>query len=602
MSGHANGPRSGERRRVAHITTVDVTLRFLLIEQLERLQSEGYEVTAVSSPGPWLEDLERLGVRTIEWRNATRAWSPSKDVAALVELVRILRRERFHIVHTHNPKPGLMGRIAARVARVPVVVNTVHGFYATPDDPFTKRASIMALECAASRLSHAELFQSREDLAWAARRWIGTSRTRHYLGNGIDVRHFSTDRVPEDRSVAVRAALGISPEQLVVGTVGRLVREKGYVEFIEAARSIRSTRDDVIFLAVGPRDPDKPDALTQADIDAASADVKFLGFRDDVRDLLSIMDVFVLPSWREGVPRSAIEAASMSRAMVLTDIRGCREIAGPGSEALFVPPRAPRALTGSIASLLKDPERRARLGAAARAKVVEEFDERLVASRLAAIYRDLIRAADPDGRQVDVEGLRDVSIRAARLTDVRAMAAMHGAVMTKAFMPALGQPFLRWFFRALVEDPASPTFVAVRDGTVIGYTSGSLSVPEFRRRFIRRYGVPALVSAVPRLIRPSILRRSWELFRYPETTAGLPVAEHTLIGVAPGTAPGLGMELTREALSALTALGAREIKCYVSVENQAMRHVVRRAGFEPTREIRLHDGVRSLVCVYRCPS
>src|SRR4029453_1303962 len=111
-----------------------------------RLAAEGYQVTGISAPGPNRAALEAEGIRFVPWRNATRAWNPVADVKALAELVALLRRERFDLVHTHNPKPGVLGRVAARAAGVPLVVNTVHGLYATPEDGLRKRAGVVGAE------------------------------------------------------------------------------------------------------------------------------------------------------------------------------------------------------------------------------------------------------------------------------------------------------------------------------------------------------------------------------------------------------------------------------------------------------------------------
>ena len=588
--------------RVAHLTTVDLTLRFLLIEQLRRLRDEGLEVTGISAPGDWGESLREEGIAFVPWANATRAWDPVSDARAFGELVAILRRGRYDIVHTHNPKPGLMGRLAARLAGVPVVVNTVHGFYATKDDALTRRVPFMALEWVAARFSDAELYQSGEDMVWARRLRIAPPRRQYYLGNGTDLSEFGPDAVEPARLSALREELGLAPDALVVGMVGRLVREKGYREFFRAARAIRKHHPDVAFLAIGPSDPDKGDAISEAERAAASPDVVFAGFRPDVRDLLGLMDVFVLPSWREGMPRSAIEAAAMGRAMVLSDIRGCREVARHDVEALLVPPRDEGALTAAIKRLVEEPELRARLSRAARDRAEAQLDVSAVADRVVDVYRAVLPRRSSPRRRLDLDGLRDVVIRPATRADVPAMAALHAQVMTKAFLPMLGTPFLRRLFLGLVEDADAPTFVATRGAEVIGYTSGVVSVRAFRRRFVLRHGPAAAVAALPRLVRPGVLRRAVEIFRYPEQTTGLPEAEHTLIGIRPGTAPGLGMALTEEALQALADRGVDEIKCYVAADNLAMQRVIRRAGFELRGEISVHEGVPSLVGVYRCPS
>ncbi|MGH9025744.1 MAG: glycosyltransferase, partial [Acidimicrobiia bacterium] len=146
--------------KVAHLTTVDSSLRYLLLAQLQGALSSGYEVVAISAPGPDVSTLERHGITHRPLSSSTRSMRPLADLRAAIELWRILRRERPDVLHTHNPKPGLYGRVVGRLAGVPVVVNTVHGFYATPDDALAKRLMIYALEATAARFSDAELVQN----------------------------------------------------------------------------------------------------------------------------------------------------------------------------------------------------------------------------------------------------------------------------------------------------------------------------------------------------------------------------------------------------------------------------------------------------------
>lgn len=380
--------------RIAHVATVDATLRFLLLGQLRRLSEEGFEVTAISAPGPWTHDLERAGVRFVPWPHVTRAWDPPADVRAFVSLVRLLRRERFELVHTHTPKPGVLGRIAARVAGVPVVVNTVHGFYATPTDRFLRRLAVLGLEGIAARFSDLELFQSDEDLAWSRRRRIARSHAA-LLGNGTDLARFNPAAVPRSRIEALRAEFGIPADALVVGTVARLVAEKGYREFFAAARAVRRIMPEVRFLAVGADEGEATSRLSREELDRARRDVTFAGWRLDVADLVATTDVFVLASWREGLPRSAIEAAAIGKPLVLTDIRGCREVVRDGVEGILVPPRDPARLTDALILLLRDRELRERMGGAALRRARERFDEQAVADRVLCHYRQLLDRAHP---------------------------------------------------------------------------------------------------------------------------------------------------------------------------------------------------------------
>ena len=396
-------------------------------------------------------------------------------------------------MHTHNPKPGVMGRVAARLAGVPCVVDTVHGLYATPDDRALRRVPVLAAEWLAARFSDLELYQSGEDLAWARRLGVTRPGRSVHLGNGIDLSRFSPDLAGEERVRKLRSELGIGEDELVVGTVGRMVREKGYLELFEAARIVRARMPNVRFLVVGDRDADKADAIGEDQILAARDDLVFAGWREDVADLLALMDVFVLPSWREGMPRSAIEAAASGLPLVLTDIRGCREVVRDGVEGLLVPVRDPQRLADAVLRLLGDPALRRRMGAAARARAEDRFDERRVAATIVDATTSLLGVA---GR-LDGAAEGPVRIRAARVTDAAQIARLHRGSMPTAFLPTLGDRFLRRLYRAMVLDPDAVALVADEGGRVTGFAAAVPSVGSFYRRFARRDGIAAAVAAAP---------------------------------------------------------------------------------------------------------
>ncbi len=386
--------RGGERGAwegftVAHLTTVDLSLRYLLLAQLRAVRDAGGTAIGISAPGPHVAALEAEGIRHIPLHSSTRANDPLADARAARELWRILRGERIDVLHTHNPKPGLYGRVVGRLARVPVVVNTVHGLYATGDDPVWKRALVYGLEGVAARFSDAELYQNPEDLALMQR--LRLTRNARLLGNGIDLTRFDRARVGAQPRAALRAQLDADDDTVVVGCVGRLVAEKGYPELFAAMAGLDPDRYRLV--VAGTDDPDKPDALDRATVDAARArGVVFLGHRDDVEHVYAALDVLALPSHREGFPRAPMEAAAMGIPAVVTDVRGCREVVDPGVTGAIVPVRDPAALGAAIDALGRDPERRAAAGRAARAKAEQEFDEQRVVERVFQAYRDVVRA------------------------------------------------------------------------------------------------------------------------------------------------------------------------------------------------------------------
>jgi glycosyltransferase involved in cell wall biosynthesis len=377
--------------RLVHVTTTDISLALLLGPQLAAFRDAGYEVVGVSAPGPYVERLDALGVRHIPLRHATRAMAPSRDVAAMLELRKLFAQLRPDIVHTHNPKPGVYGRLAARAARVPAIVNTVHGLYAQPGDPWTRRKVVYNLERIAAKCSHAELVQNVEDLP-VLRKLGVDGRKLHLLGNGIDLERFDADRIGADARSRVRASWHLDETNIVCGVVGRLVWEKGYREIFDAARLLRERAPHVTFVIVGPNDDAKSDELTARDRAAAESlgNVRFAGERDDIEACYAAFDLYALASYREGFPRSAMEAAAMGLPVVATDIRGCRQVVADGATGRLVPVHDAAALANAIADLADDPVLRKQMGIAAREKAVKEFDQHRCIDLTLGVYDELL--------------------------------------------------------------------------------------------------------------------------------------------------------------------------------------------------------------------
>jgi glycosyltransferase involved in cell wall biosynthesis len=382
--------RLDTRPRLVHLATVDLSLRFLLRDQLRAFHEAGFDVVAMSAPGPWVADLERDGIRHVAVPALERRWAPLADVRAFVALLSALRRCRPTIVHTHTPKARILGRIAARLAGAPIVVNTFHGMYGMEGAPVRRRFYLW-LERIAARWSDYEFSQSQEDLETLHRAGVARPSRSAYLGNGVDLQLFDPDRVD---AAAARAQLGIRPGEVVVGTVGRLVWEKGYREYFAMAETLRRQAPGAVVVIVGPHEPRKGDAIPTPIVEdlARRGVVRFLGMRTDMPALYRAMDIFVLPSYREGFPRAAVEAAAMGLPLVLTDIRGCREVARDGANGFLVPPRDAGRLLAGVMRLIDDPALRARFGRESRRRALAEFDERRVIATTLGVYRQLLRA------------------------------------------------------------------------------------------------------------------------------------------------------------------------------------------------------------------
>jgi glycosyltransferase involved in cell wall biosynthesis len=368
----------GRRLRVAHLTTIDKSLEFLLGTELRADVEAGLDVFGLSAPGSWVERVEMLGLTHVPLPSLTRSWDLARDATAARELFRALRRLNLDVLHTHNPKTGVLGRLLGRVAGIPVVVNTCHGLWLRPGDGIARRAFVLGLESLAARASDVELYQNGEDLRML--RLAVSARRSQLVGNGIDLTRFRPD--PQGRA-RIRGELGVADGEFLVGGVGRRVAEKGIAEFAGAARTLAGKAR---FVWVGPDDPDKPDS-----VGADEAGIEYLGERLDMPAIYGALDVFVLPSYREGFSRSAMEAAACAVASVLSDIRGCREIGANEREVLLVPPGDAAALTSAVERLLLDAPLRLRLASRARERALARFDQRAVARASLEAYAAVAR-------------------------------------------------------------------------------------------------------------------------------------------------------------------------------------------------------------------
>jgi len=382
--------------RIAQVATTAASIRYLLTDHIQRLTDEGYDVEAVCAPDDNLPKVERAGIR-VRLIPFEREPSPRADLKTLLALRALFRERRYHVVHSHTPKAGLLAPLAGRLAGTPVVLHTVHGLLFHDRSPWQNKLLGGACELWTAKLAHRLLSQSREDIDVVRRVHFKRADAVDYIGNGIDIARFSPDVAARARE-ATRAALGIAPGEVVVGMVGRLVREKGFVEFFEAMRRAMAARSVVRTLIVGPNDKGQSDGLNPETFAATldPARTTWLGHRDDLPELYAAMDVFALPSYREGIPRTLMEASAMGLPVVASNIRGCREVLKDGVTGILVEPRTVEPLAEAVLRLADDASLRARLGAAGRAHIVAAFDAPVVLDRLAAYYRRIVQDLGPE--------------------------------------------------------------------------------------------------------------------------------------------------------------------------------------------------------------
>lgn len=375
--------------RVCQLCAVDFTLQKFLLPLVDGMGAAGWRVTSICSDGPALAELRRAGYR-IETVPITRTSNPLRHAASLVRLVRLLRRERFDMLHAHTPIAGLLGRLAARLAGVPLVVYTAHGFYFHDEMPAVKRRFHVTLERLGSRFTDLLFTQSAEDAETAVREAIVAREKVLTIGNGVDIARF--EPLMLGRQEVLRRELGCGEGDFLVGMVSRLVAEKGVAEFLSAAMSVAPARANLRFVLVGERLPSDHAQSVHSTLQEARSvlgdRLVLTGLRHDIPELLAAMDLFCLPSWREGMPRTIIEAMLMAKPVLATDIRGAREEVVPEETGLLVPTRSPVRLAEAMLRFADHPEWGRRLGDAGRQRALRLYDERnVVALQIEAIAK-----------------------------------------------------------------------------------------------------------------------------------------------------------------------------------------------------------------------
>jgi glycosyltransferase involved in cell wall biosynthesis len=355
-----------------------------------RLRNDGHQVVMVSPPGDFGKRFAAHGFRWVPLTSMDRAsLNPLRESVTLYQLMRVLRRERPDVLHNFTVKCAIYGAMAARVARVPAVVNAVAGmgYVFTSDTPKARLLRPLVKLLFHTTLDHKRsllVLQNPDDaVAFAEAGLIDPERIRVIRSSGVNTSRFQ----PAGRSTN-------RYERLRVLLAARLLWEKGIQEFIDAATLLREWGRDVEFLLAGTPDPGNPHSVSAEQVQqwADAGIVRWLGHVDDMPGLLSKVHVMALPSYyREGVPKSLIEGAASGLALITTDMPGCREVVTrDGVDGLRVEPRDARALAERIVQLDDDRELLVRLGLQARQKALKEFDERLVIQKTVDVYTELL--------------------------------------------------------------------------------------------------------------------------------------------------------------------------------------------------------------------
>ncbi len=379
---------------VVHILTVPESLSFLR-GQAAFMRDRGYRLTAVTSPGDALSAFGRSEGIDVYPVEMSRRVSPAADVESLARLVALLVRLKPNLVHAHTPKGGLLGMIAATLARVPARIYhmrglplmTAHGrqrklLTATERTSCALASRVLAVSASLREVA----LENRLCVAGKVAVLAGGS------GNGVDTDRFDRSRIAPDVGQKLRATLGIPAEAAVVGFVGRLVRDKGVVELGDAFRALKKSHPGAHLIVGGPfEERDAVPVETRRFLEEDSH-VHVMGFVADTAPIYAAIDVLALPTYREGFPNVPLEAAAMRVPVVATRVEGCVDAVVDGVTGILIPPRDASALVQALETYLNSPSLRRAHGDAGRARVEKSFRRERIWEALASVYDELVSA------------------------------------------------------------------------------------------------------------------------------------------------------------------------------------------------------------------
>jgi glycosyltransferase involved in cell wall biosynthesis len=363
------------------------------------LREHGYKVYAVVASGAWNEKIEQGGAEYVEWKLSRSGRNPLTEAGSVIGLARILRRIKPDIVQNFHTKPNIYAPIAAKLAGVPLTVSTVTGLGYTFVDRSGMGSKIgqrlnVRMYSIANRVASEIAFQNPDDMELLRDRG-GLSSSKGRLiagGSGVDVLEYRPGTRGSVESLELRKSLGISGDAFVAMFVGRLQLDKGLLEFVEAARLLKKKREDVVFVMVGASDPGNKRSVSESVLSRwkSEGDVIFTGRREDVPRLMAMANTITTPTfYREGLPRTLLEAAATGLPLIGTDMPGVREAIADGVNGILIPTRDAGALANAVEELAGDALKAQRYGDASLDRAKNEFDYRRVVGEYLKMYEEL---------------------------------------------------------------------------------------------------------------------------------------------------------------------------------------------------------------------
>lgn len=390
-----------DKIKIAHVANTDFFIMKLMMNKLIGLKELGYEVHAVAPSGKYDEDIRKKGIY-YHGVPVARKISLGKDILSIFKMYKLFKKEKFTIVHTHSAKAGFIGRVAAKMARTPIIIHTTHGLPFYEGQNKLKFHIYKNLEKLAGKTCDIIFSQNHEDINNLIKYKIGTPENVFYEGNGVNIEQLDNVRNKVNNE-ELKKRLGVDGKT-IIGFYARLEPVKGHLFFFESFKKIIEKDKNVVCLLAGNNFGYENrytnvimDKIKELDLDKH---VKILGFREDIHELLCITDVLVLPSQKEGIPRIVMEAMTLRVPVVATDVLGTREIVINNETGILVPYNDVNALAEALFKVLNEPKLREILSINGRKTVEKLFDERKVINRLYNSYTIAMKKINKDKKTI----------------------------------------------------------------------------------------------------------------------------------------------------------------------------------------------------------
>ncbi|RAX56711.1 galactosyltransferase [Helicobacter monodelphidis] len=379
--------------KIVFLSHLDMNLYLFRMPIMQSLVQRGHQVVALVPRGDYFDQFKEYGIEAVEYEIDRGSLNPLKELKTIRRIAQKFKELQPHIIHTFTIKPNIYGSIAAKMAGIPFVINSVTGLGSFYIEESTKaktlRFVIETLNRIAFKIAKKVIFQNQDDLNLYLQKGIlKESKAALIKGSGVDTHFFSQEQVSIQTREEYIKTLNLQANSIVILMVARAIVHKGIKEYYLAAKKLKEKNPHWVFLFVGDVDKGNISAIQQEFLES-ERQVQWLGKRKDIRELIAICDIFVLPSYREGIPRTLLEAGSMSKPIITTNAVGCKEVVDDKKNGFLVPVGNDEALAEKISILAEDSALRQKFSLASRQKIQEEFSQESIVKLHLEIYQEV---------------------------------------------------------------------------------------------------------------------------------------------------------------------------------------------------------------------